>query len=160
MCVCVHAQSCPTLWSHGLWSAKLFYPWNFPGKNTGAGCHFLLQVIFLTQELNLGLVSPALAGGFFTPAATWEAHLCIYIYIYTCLMKLGEQSRHTFLCLNVRVRVIYLILKNPWCSLLKAVPAAGAIVFSLQISSSWVRARVVRNLNKSSDSSQDSPHLC
>ena len=26
-----------------------------PGKNTGAGCHFLLQVIFLAQGLNLCL---------------------------------------------------------------------------------------------------------
>ena len=28
---------------------------DFPGKNTGVGCHFLPQGIFLTQELNLGL---------------------------------------------------------------------------------------------------------
>ena len=28
---------------------KLFCPWNFPGKNTGVGCHFLLQGNFLTQ---------------------------------------------------------------------------------------------------------------
>ena len=27
-----------------------------PGKNTGVGCHFLLQGIFLTQGLNLGLL--------------------------------------------------------------------------------------------------------
>ena len=27
-------------------------PWNFPGKSTGAGCHFLLQGIFLTQGSN------------------------------------------------------------------------------------------------------------
>ena len=27
-------------------------PWNFPGKNTGVGCHFLLQGIFLIQGLN------------------------------------------------------------------------------------------------------------
>ena len=27
-----------------------------PGKNTGVGCHFLLQGIFLTQESNLGLL--------------------------------------------------------------------------------------------------------
>ena len=26
------------------------------GKNTGVGCHSLLQRIFLTQELNLGLL--------------------------------------------------------------------------------------------------------
>ena len=28
---------------------------NFPGKNTGIGCHFLLQGIFWTQGLNLRL---------------------------------------------------------------------------------------------------------
>ena len=27
-----------------------------PGKNTGVGCHFLLQGIFLTQGLNPGLL--------------------------------------------------------------------------------------------------------
>ena len=27
-------------------------PWNSPGKNTGVGCHSLLQEIFLTQESN------------------------------------------------------------------------------------------------------------
>ena len=30
-------------------------PWEFPGKNTGVGCHFLLQGLFLTQGLNPGL---------------------------------------------------------------------------------------------------------
>ena len=38
--------------THGLWSATVLYPWDFPGKNTGVGCHFLLQGIFLTQESN------------------------------------------------------------------------------------------------------------
>ena len=28
-------------------------PWNSPGKNTGVGCHFLLQGIFLSQGSNL-----------------------------------------------------------------------------------------------------------
>ena len=36
--------------------ARLLHWWNFPGKNTGVGCHFLLQDIFLTQRLNLGLL--------------------------------------------------------------------------------------------------------
>ena len=31
-------------------------PWDFPGKNTGVGCHFLLQGIFLTQGSNLHLL--------------------------------------------------------------------------------------------------------
>ena len=36
------------------------------GKNTGVGCHALLGGMFPTQRLNLHLMSPALAGGFFT----------------------------------------------------------------------------------------------
>ena len=31
---------------------RLLCPWNFPGKNTGVGCHFLLQRIFPTQGSN------------------------------------------------------------------------------------------------------------
>ena len=45
----VMSDSCdPMDWSpvHGI----------FPGKNTGVGCHFLLQGIFLTQILNLCLL--------------------------------------------------------------------------------------------------------
>ena len=32
---------------------RLLHPWDFPGKNTGVGCHFLLQGIFPTQGSNL-----------------------------------------------------------------------------------------------------------
>ena len=34
-----------------LWTVDHQAPlWNFPGKNPGAGCHFLLRGIFLTQD--------------------------------------------------------------------------------------------------------------
>ena len=42
--------------SNSLWSHGLFCPWDFPGKNTGVDCHFLLQGIFPTQGSNPGLV--------------------------------------------------------------------------------------------------------
>ena len=51
VCVLI-AQSCPTR----LWPSRLLCPWNSPGKNTGGGCHSLLQGIFLTQGLNPGLL--------------------------------------------------------------------------------------------------------
>ena len=35
---------------------RLLCPWNFLGKNTGVCCHFLLQELFLTKELNLHLL--------------------------------------------------------------------------------------------------------
>ena len=40
----------------GLWPARLFCPWGFPSKNTGAGCRFLLQGLFPTQGSNLRLL--------------------------------------------------------------------------------------------------------
>ena len=49
--------------------------WNFPGKNTGEGCHSLLQGIFLTQRSILSLMSPALTSSFFTTSATWETQI-------------------------------------------------------------------------------------
>ena len=55
---------------YGLWPC--LSPWDSPGKNTGVGCHSLLQGIFSTQESN---PRPALVGRFFTTSATWEAWL-------------------------------------------------------------------------------------
>ena len=63
-----------------VYPTKLLCLWNYPGKNTGMGCHFLRQGIFPTQELNpASLASPSLAGRFFTtvppgksPYHTWS----------------------------------------------------------------------------------------
>ena len=45
-----HSVASDSLRPHGLQPAKLFSPWESPGKNTGVGCHFLLQGIFLTPK--------------------------------------------------------------------------------------------------------------
>ena len=37
----------------GLWPTRLLCPWDSPDKNTGMGCHALLQGIFPTQGSNL-----------------------------------------------------------------------------------------------------------
>ena len=47
---CMCACSVDSLWSHELRPTKLLCPWDFPGKNTGVGCHFLLQGIFPAQR--------------------------------------------------------------------------------------------------------------
>ena len=36
--------------------ARLLCPWDFPGKNSGVNCHFLLQGTFLTQGSNPSLL--------------------------------------------------------------------------------------------------------
>ena len=54
---------------------RLLRPWDSPGKNTGVGCHALLQGMFAIQGSNhRSLTSLALAGRFFAISATWEAH--------------------------------------------------------------------------------------
>ena len=63
-----------SLWPCGLQPTRLLYSWDSLGKNTGVGCHFLLQRIFLTQGSNMCLSCLlALAGGFFKASTTWEA---------------------------------------------------------------------------------------
>ena len=59
---CLVAQSHLTLlWPCGQYPARLLCPWDFPGKSTGVGCHFLLQGIFPTQVSNTHLLH-------------WQAH--------------------------------------------------------------------------------------
>ena len=49
-------KSCPTLVTPWTIARQAPLSMDSPGKNTGVGCHFLLQGIFLTQESNLGLL--------------------------------------------------------------------------------------------------------
>ena len=50
---CSVAQLCPALCNPmDCTLPELLCPWSFPGKNTGVGCHLLLQGIFLTQGSN------------------------------------------------------------------------------------------------------------
>ena len=53
-CMCAKSLYglCEALRPHGLKSARLLCPWDFPGKDTGVGCHFILQGIFPTQRSN------------------------------------------------------------------------------------------------------------
>ena len=65
LCVCTYMCTCVcsvtsvvlTLRPHGLQSAKLLCPWDFPGKNTGVGCHALFQGISPAQGSNLSLLN-------------------------------------------------------------------------------------------------------
>ena len=54
---CLVTKLCPAvLQPCGLEHTNLLCPLDFPDENTGMGCHFLLQGIFLTQRLNLRLL--------------------------------------------------------------------------------------------------------
>ena len=49
---CVCSVMSNFLWPFGMKLSRLLCPWDASGKNTGVGCHYLLQGIFPTQGLN------------------------------------------------------------------------------------------------------------
>ena len=56
------------------------------------GCRFLLQGIFPTQGPNpANLMSPALAGGFFTAGTTWEACASLY-YLLSQIWLINQKQ--------------------------------------------------------------------
>ena len=56
-----------SLQTYRVYPTRLLFPWDFPGKNPGVGCHALLQGTFPDPGIELvSLMYPSLAGGFFT----------------------------------------------------------------------------------------------
>ena len=51
-----HSVLSDSLQRQGVQPTRLLCPWDFPGKNTGIGCHYLLQGIFPTQGSNPGFL--------------------------------------------------------------------------------------------------------
>ena len=51
-----HSVISDSLWPRGRQPSRLLCPRDFPGKNTEAGCHFLLQGIFPTKGSNTHLL--------------------------------------------------------------------------------------------------------
>ena len=54
-------QSCPTLRPHRWQPTRLPGPWDSPGKNTGVGCHFLLQCMKVKSENEVTQSCPTLS---------------------------------------------------------------------------------------------------
>ena len=71
---CLVIQS-DSLQPYRLQPARLLCPWDFPGKNTGVGCHFLLQGIFPTQGLNPHLSS----------LLHWQAGV-LFVCLFVCFL--------------------------------------------------------------------------
>jgi len=53
-------QSCPTLRPHRRKPTRFLCPWDSPGKNTGVGCHFLLQCMEVKSESEVAQSCPTL----------------------------------------------------------------------------------------------------
>ena len=61
LCYAKSLQSCPTLCDPIDGSHQLPRPWDSPGKNTGVGCHFLLQCMKVKSEREVAQSCPTLS---------------------------------------------------------------------------------------------------
>ena len=106
---------------------RLPRPWDSPGKNTGVGCHFLLQRIFPTQGLNLGLPHCRQMLYCFSHQAKLFSNLCYSLYIkeqnkYKIKSQLGPLLR--LLLLLSRFSRVQLFT-TPWTTAHQAPPSMG-----------------------------------
>ena len=57
-----HVRLCATHTESTVWQpTRLPHPWDSPGKNTGVGCHFLLQCMEVKSESELAQSCPTLS---------------------------------------------------------------------------------------------------
>ena len=128
-----------------------------PGKNTGVGCHALLQGSSWPRDrtciLNPHLMSSALAGGFFTTSARLKA-MCsqlISILIHSVrFLALREIYSKYFLdpSFGLLWWLIVLLLISPFilvsiCLTYCGAPTLGAYIFIIVISSSWIDPLII-----------------
>ena len=109
ICVCcVTSVVSDPLQPRGLQPTRLLCPWAFPGKNTGVGCYFLLQGIFLTQGSN-----PWLLGLLHWQAGSLPLAPPGYFLFFSWNQKNGYIS------------VIWIFLYQLWQTLIDIVAASG-----------------------------------
>ena len=117
LCVCVVAQSCPTLCDpmncsplgssvHG----------DSPGKKTGVSCHALLQGIFPTQGLNPGLPYCRLILYHLSHQGSpfYSIHACLFPqswYLLNFFFSLHNRLHYVLFKNSLLIHVIFIILE-------------------------------------------------
>ena len=110
---------------------RLPHPWDSPGKNTGVGCHFLLQCIKVKSESEVAQSCPTLRdpmdcslpgssihGIVQARVLEWGAiafsdiytHTYIYTYIYIYIHIPTYIHLYTYICINTYSIHIYIYI--------------------------------------------------
>ena len=108
-CCCLVAKLYPTLlWPHGLYPDRLLCPWDFPGKNTGVGCHFLFKG---SSQLRDWTCISCLAGWFYTIEPPWKPYPTILILgIYSGELKTQVTDQNWYV--NIHMSPLFIIAKK------------------------------------------------
>ena len=112
-------QSCPTVQFHRQQLTRPRHPWDSPGKNTGVGCHFLLQCMKAKSESEVAQSCPTLSN-----PILYYYHSNIIIYLNgkkkkkrkkknKLLRWTGKDSHFPYLCGNTFLATpTYILIKN------------------------------------------------
>ena len=72
-----------SLHSQGLYFARLFCPWDSPGKNTGVDCHVLSRGSSRPRDQTRISCDSCVASGFFTAEALRKPRLLAHSFTYS-----------------------------------------------------------------------------
>ena len=113
-------QSSPTVRPHRRQPTRLPRPWDSPGKNTGVGCHFLLQCMKVKSESEVAQLCPTLSdpmdcslpgssihGIFQARVLEWGAiafsnmvNKTLYLKIFVCFLYINT---HFYIFLYIKI---------------------------------------------------------
>ena len=126
LCYAKSLQSSPTVWPHRRQPTRLPCPRDSPGKNTGVGCHFLLQCMKVRSESEVAQLYPTLSdpmdcslpgssvqGIFQAGVLEWGAiaffyHLTFFMYQW----RLSVSSKLSFSLQKAAVTITIKVLPN------------------------------------------------
>ena len=100
-----------SVWPHRQQPTRLPRPWDSPGKNTGVGCHFLLQCMKVKSESEVAQLRPTLSnpmhcslpgssihGSFQARVLEWDAIAFSVAYANVLLLLLLSRFSRVRLC--------------------------------------------------------------
>ena len=89
--LCLVTQSCLTLYSP-MDCSPPGSSWNFSGKNTGVGCHFLFQGIFPARDHTAVSCVSCISRRYYSTSATWEAQCMCRMYFWEILPQWKQNN--------------------------------------------------------------------
>ena len=114
-CCCVTSVVSDSVRPHRRHLTRLPHPWDSPGKNTGVGCHFLLQHMKVKSESEVAQSCPTLSdpmdcslpgssvhGIFQARVLEWGAIAFSAVYSYTLLYTIIWSNRYRSITIQVK----------------------------------------------------------
>ena len=104
-----------SVWPHRRQPTRLPHPWDSPGKNTGVGCHFLLQCMKVKSESEVAHSCPTLRNPMdcSLPGSSIHAIFQARILEWGAIAFSEREATQWFFlnCIYLRNKTFWLILK-------------------------------------------------